>query len=110
MPNLKIYIDEIHYPQLRDGLAAALDDLRAILCARLEVTPEACQLAVLPVMAIPGQPELNAELHLMPRPTRTRERLQEVGTAIRDRLGAASGFGVAVRIAQLDPGTYLALK
>lgn len=110
MPNLKLYINESHYAHVRPVLSAFLPELRTNLCAWLEVVPEACQLAVLPVLALPDQPCINAELHLLPRASRTRERLERVGEQMRDTLVAVSGLSVAVRIAQLDSATYVALK
>ncbi|MTH33675.1 hypothetical protein GL279_03600 [Paracoccus limosus] len=110
MPNLKLYVDDSRYDEARAGLSALLPDLRQVLCEQLEVTPDACQLAVVPVLALPDQPGINAELHIMPRPSRTRERLEGVGETMRDMLAACSGLSVAVRIAQLDSATYVALK
>lgn len=110
MPNVKIYVDEAVYDSVRQGLGAMLPDLRAMLCDRLDVDPAACQFAVLPVLALPDQPRLNAELHVLPRPSRTRQRLGDVAEELRDRLAVGCGLSVAVRIATLDPATYVALK
>lgn len=110
MPNLKIYVDESRWPEARPGLAALLPELRALLCAALAVEPAACQLAVIPVLGLADQPAVNAELHLMPRPERTRAALTDVAERLRDRIGAATGLHAALRIAALDPETYLALK
>ncbi|MTE01950.1 hypothetical protein GIY56_16795 [Paracoccus sp. YIM 132242] len=110
MPNVKIYIDEACYQAVRPAVSDLLPDLRVILCEGLEVTPAACQFAVLPVLGLPDQPRINAELHVMPRPSRTRDRLEQVAGRMRDSLSRASGLTVAIRIAQLDAATYVALK
>lgn len=49
-------------------------------------------------------------MHLMPRPSRTRDRLEQVAAGMRDSLSRVSGMTVAVRIALLDAATYVALK
>ena len=110
MPNIKIYIDEACYDAVRPAVSGLLPELREMLCEGLEVAPAACQFAVLPVLALPDQPRINAELHLMPRPSRTRDRLEQVAAGLRDNLSRVSGLTVAVRIAQLDAATYVALK
>lgn len=110
MPNVKIYIDEACYDAVRPAVLDLLPDLRATLCQGLEVTPAACQFAVLPVLGLPDQPRINAEMHLMPRPSRTRDRLEQVAAGMRDSLSRVSGMTVAVRIALLDAATYVALK
>jgi len=110
MPNVKIFVDEVHYPTLRDNLAAALPDLRAMLCAALTVDLAACQFAVIPVLALPDQPALNAELHILPRTERTPRALRQAAQELSDRLRRVTGHHAAVRIATLDPVTYIALK
>lgn len=110
MPNVKIYVDETHFPAVRQGVAALLPGLRDMLCAELEVDVAACQFAVLPVLALPDQPRLNVELHVLPRASRSRAKLEAVAAELRGQLGQASGLSVAVRIATLDPVTYVALK
>ena len=110
MPNVKLFVDEARYPSVRQGLAALLPELRDMLCAALTVDHAACQFAVIPVLGLPDQPQINAELHLLPRTERTPEVLRAAAEALRDRLRAATGLHAAVRIAALDPGTYIALK
>lgn len=110
MPNVKIYVDETLYPECRDAIAAALRPLRALLCQELGVDPPACQFAVMPVMAMADLPRVNVELHILPRPDRTRDRVTEVCTALRQMLTAATGTHVAVRASMLDAATYVALK
>lgn len=92
MPNLKIFVDEALLPERRAALTQALGPIRALLCRELAVPPAACQLAVVPVIALPDQPPVNAELHILPRPERTRARVE------------------ALCAAALDPETYVALK
>ncbi len=110
MPNVKLFVDEARYPSVRQGLAALLPELRDMLCATLAVDHAACQFAVIPVMGLPDQPQINAELHLLPRSERTPQMLRAAAEALRDRLQAETGLHAAVRIAALDPGSYIALK
>lgn len=55
-------------------------------------------------------PRVNAELHILPRADRTRDRITEVAGELRVLLGKATGQHVAVRVALLDAATYVALK
>lgn len=110
MPNVKLYVDETRYPEVQRSLAAVLPELRDMLCAALSVDLAACQFAVIAVLGLPDQPQINAELHLLPRTERTPEVLRHAAQELRARLKAATGLHAAVRIAALDPGTYIALK
>ncbi|MEH6772302.1 MAG: hypothetical protein V7668_00110 [Cereibacter changlensis] len=110
MPNVKLYIDDSRYAEARPRISALLPGLRDMLCARLEVDRAACQLAVLPVLALPDQPGINAELHVLPRASRSRDRLEAVAAELRTLLAQDSGLTVAVRIVTLDAATYVALK
>lgn len=110
MPNVKIYVDDTLLPDGRAALIAALDPLRLMLCTGLNVPATACQFAVLPVIGISDQPAVNVELHLLPQPGRTRARLTEVAAQVQALLAAATAAHTAVRIAQLNPETYIALK
>lgn len=110
MPNVKIYVDETLLPTCRATLTAALPSLRAMLCASLNVPVPACQFAVLSVIAMPDLPRVNVEIHLMPHPDRTRESLTTLAARVRALIGTATASHIAVRIAPLDPQTYVALK
>lgn len=110
MPNVKIYVDEAIYPACRDGLRGALGPLLDMLRRDLAVDRPACQIAVIPVMALPGLPPVNVEMQVMPRPDRTRAVLLAVCGHLRDIVGAATGSHVAVRVTTLDPASYIALK
>jgi hypothetical protein len=110
MPNVKIFVDEVIYPSCRGRLPAALGPILDMLCHDLDVDRPACQLAVIPVLAMPGLPPVNVEIAIMPRPERTRAVLLGVSTKLREMLGAATGTHVAVRVTTLDPETYIALK
>ena len=110
MPNVKIFVDDSLYPALRAPLMATLGPLRELLCARLSVDPPACQFAVVPVGAMPDLPRINVEMLILPRADRTRALVLSVCEEVRAILRAASGTHVAVRAAQLDPETYIALK
>lgn len=110
MPNVKFYVDDRHFAQLRPALENAMPDLRAYLCATLNVGPAACQLAALPVCGLRDQPQINTELFLMPHEDRDRARLTAMGEGLRARLQAVADLPVAIRIHALDPETYIALK
>ncbi|MCX7288332.1 MAG: hypothetical protein NTW20_12470 [Rhodobacterales bacterium] len=110
MPNVKIYVDEGLYPACRERLVAALGPILDMLCADLAVDRPACQMAVMPVLAMPGLPPVNVELAIMPRPERTRVVLLGVCAKLRAMVGAATGGHVAIRVTTLDPETYIALK
>lgn len=109
MPNAKIYVDQTVWIR-RDEIVALLPRLRDLLCLRLSVGPAACQLAVLPVHGLPDQPLVNVELHVLPAPDRTRELLTSLAAAIQQLLAGVVAGKIAVRIATLDPETYVALK
>lgn len=110
MPNVKIFVDETLLPDCRAALVAALDPLRAMLCTRLNVAAAACQFAVVPVIAMPDQPGVNVEIHLMPHADRRRESLTALAAQVQAQVGAATASPTAVRIATLNPETYVALK
>lgn len=110
MPNIKIYVDETVYPDCRETLAATLLPMRDLLRRELQADLSAFQFAIIPVMAMADLPRVNAELMLLPRPDRTRDAVTRVGAALRDMLVAATGTHVAIRVAFLDPETYVALK
>src|SRR5689334_2330987 len=110
MPNLKIFVDETLYPECRDRLAAALGPIRSMLCDELKVEVPACQLALMPVLAMADLPRVNAEMQILPRPERTRDHMVAVSRRLQDMLSSATGAHVAVRVTSLDPQTYIALK
>jgi hypothetical protein len=110
MPNVKIYVGEVIYPSCRDRLQAALAPILDMLCHDLTVDRPACQIAVMPVLAMPDLPPVNVELQIMPRPDRTRAALLAVCAKLREMVGAATGTHVAIRVTTLDPETYIALK
>lgn len=72
--------------------------------------PAACQLAILPVLGLPDQPPVNLEAMILPHPDRSREKLLALSQTIREMLSPITDAHVAVRIAHLDPTTYVALK
>lgn len=110
MPNVKIFVDETLLPECRAALVSALPALRGLLCARLNVAVSACQFAVLSVIAMPEQPRVNVEIHLMPHADRSRESLTALAAQVQAQVGAATASPTAVRIATLNPETYVALK
>lgn len=110
MPNLKIYVDETIFEVSRASLHEALPRIRDFLCEAFQVTPSACQLAVIPVLGLSGQPELNIELLILPRIERTDAVIRAAAERLRDLLSTATGAHGAVRVAQLEPATYIALK
>lgn len=110
MPNIKIYVGDTVAAQSRQKLAQALQNLRDMVVRDLSVTPQACQLAIIEVTGMPGQPDVNVEMHLMPKADRTRDLLTEFAGKVRDLVADATGGHVAVRVMMLDPDTYIALK
>ncbi|RRH69348.1 hypothetical protein [Falsigemmobacter faecalis] len=110
MPNLKIYVERARYAAREDALSEQLPALRALLCDHLAVPPAACQIAVLPVLGLADQPELNAELFILPAPARDRSSIIALAAALRDQISTAAEAPAAVRISFLDAGTYVALK
>ncbi|MGA0542400.1 hypothetical protein [Neotabrizicola sp. VNH66] len=110
MPNVKFFVDEARYPAVQADLSALLPELRDMLCTGFGVDRAACQLAVIPVLGLPDQPAINAELHLLPKPDRTRATIESMAGRLRDRVAGVTGLHVAVRIATLDAATYVALK
>ncbi|NEX46644.1 hypothetical protein [Pseudotabrizicola algicola] len=110
MPNVKLYIDQSQYGAVGPQVEALLPDLREMLCTALSVGHAACQIAVIPVAGLHDQPQINAELHVLPRAERTPALLRQMALDLRTRLNAATGLEVAVRIASLDPETYITLK
>ena len=110
MPNMKIYADERMARALIDDPDALLGEIRALLCQALSVPAGACQLAVVPIRGLRDQPSINVELMILPRDDRTRELLTDLAAQVRNRLTDATGLQTAVRIAHLDPQTYVALK
>jgi hypothetical protein len=109
MPNVKIYVDEVIYPLCRGRLSSALSPILGMLCNDLTVDRPACQMAVIPVLAMPDLPPVNVELQIMPRPERTAV-LLTVCEKLREMVGAATGTHVAIRVTTLDPESYIALK
>ena len=110
MPNMKIFVDEAVFDDRKEALRAALVPLRESLCAELTVQPEACQIAVIPVMGIEGQAVANMELHYIARPERTPDQIRAACAVFHALIEGALGAAPEVRAAPLDPETYLALK
>lgn len=110
MPNLKIHVDDALWSAKADTLTALLGPIRDLLCRELDVGTAACQLAIIPVRGLDDQPLVAVEILILPRPVRTREMVTAVGEMLRDMLASATAVPVAVRIAFLDPETYIALK
>lgn len=110
MPNVKIYVDDAIYAACRNRLADALGPVLEMLCHDLTVDRPACQMAVIPVLAMPDLPPVNVEMQIMPRPERTRALLLAVCAKLREMVGDATGAHVAIRVTTLDPETYIALK
>lgn len=110
MPNLKLFLDTRHAATVEPLAPALMEGLRAQLCRTLSVPPAACQLAVVPVAGLPDQPAVNAELMVMPAAGRDRAAIQALAAEIRMTIAEATGLEAAVRIAFLDPQTYVVLK
>lgn len=110
MPNIKIYIDTKAHPKAEAAIAEILPQFRDLLCESLLVGPSACQMAILSVQALQDQPDVNVELMILPSPHRTRDVLEKLGKEIQSLLNGVTGLHIAVRVAQLDPASYVALK
>jgi hypothetical protein len=110
MPNLKIHADEATLAARGAALRAALPEIRALICAHLAVPPGACQLAVVPVWGLEGQPPVNAELSILPHPERTPERRRALAEALQAKIADATETQVALRLSLLDRETFIALK
>lgn len=111
MPNLKVYVESTVWAEHKTALVAALAPIRSMLCKELAVEVPACQLALIPTWGLDDQPLVSAEIFVLPRPERTRERLEEVCRDLRDLLSQAGGGArTAVRCNGLDPHAYFALK
>ena len=92
------------------ALSDSAAPLRSLVCSCLGVPEAACQLAILPAIGPPGQPDLNLEVAILPGPDRTRDRLGQVARELQKFLRGGTGRHAAVRFVQLDPETYVALK
>ncbi|MRX50382.1 hypothetical protein GI374_07965 [Paracoccus sp. S-4012] len=110
MPNVKLFVNETHFATAREPLRQALPAMREMLCARLQVDPAACQLAVIEASGPEDQPPVNAELMLLPATARTPETLRATGAELRAMVEKAAGLHAAVRFITLDPATYIAMK
>lgn len=110
MPNVKIYVEQALWHAAEPALIAVLEPMRALLCRELAVDVSACQLLLLPVRGLPDQRSLSVEMQILPRADRTRNRVAEVCTALRDLIADSTGQVAAIRVSALDPATYVALK
>lgn len=110
MPNVKLFVDGGLLADCGAALDAVMLPLRDLLCARLNVGPQAVHIVILPVRGLPDQPPVNLELHILPRPERTQALIKDLCAAIRDMVSAVTLRPTAVRCAMLDPVTYVALK
>lgn len=110
MPNVKLYIEAGLGTERLSSAQASLPRLRELLCRELNVDQSACQLAVVVVHGLQDQPLVNAEMLILPRAERTRERIIEVCAMVQSLLTDTIGFKTAVRSSMLDDATYIALK
>lgn len=110
MPILKAYVDRPVFEAREAELAAALAPIQAMFVETLEVPAEACHLAVLPVLGVPGQMPINAEFLYLAVEGRDRPVLTEACERLRDILAEAAGVPCIVRALPLDPATYVAVK
>ncbi|MGG7539819.1 hypothetical protein [Rhizobium sp. Nf11,1] len=110
MPNMKIHVDRSLPERAHRDIEAALGPLSMLLCERLNVDISACQFAVIQVFGMVNQPAVNVELSILPNVDRTRQKLMDLASEIQVLVAAAASSGVAVRISQLDPATYVAAK
>ena len=105
MPNVKIFAER----EVAGQVAPLMPRLCAVICDRLSVDRPAVQLALVEVTGLEGQPALNLEIALLPTEARTGAALRALAAELQAIL-AETGQRAAVRIATLDPATYVALK
>lgn len=110
MPILKVYVDKPVYEARKTELAAALAPIQKMFVDTLEVPVEACHLAVLPVLGLPGQMQLNAEFLYLAVEGRDRPVLTAACEKLRDILVKAAGVPCITRALPLDPAIYVAVK
>lgn len=110
MPNVKIYLDNRQWDHASSLLRGELPGLCQLVCGALDVDRSACHLTLMGVDAPGGQPPINVELAILPRADRTPESLRAVAARLRDHIADVTGLAAAIRIATLDPQTYVALK
>lgn len=110
MPNIKIYVDAARNGAAIDAVRNVFLPLRDMLCRELDVDVSACQFAVLEVYGLEDQPQVNAEILILPRSDRSRDRIFEICRRIQGILADATGLHVSVRSSMLDAETYIALK
>jgi hypothetical protein len=110
MANVKFFIDQAVMRDKDAVLDGVMAQMRALICDRLEVAPGACQFAALAVRSLPDQPPVNVELHILAKPDRTPEKLRALCLLLRDQVSDALSVKVAIRCAQLDAASYIAIK
>lgn len=110
MPNVKIYIDEHLFAAHKAVIVAALEPLRCLLCAELNVAPSACHIVIQSVTGLADQPLVSIEFQYLANPDRTPERIRSASVAFRDLLTGPLGCSPAIRATPIDPATYVALK
>ncbi len=108
MPNLKVYLDQNDQSWGLDE--TVLTRLRGALVDGLKVPTSACQLAVVPIQGLPGQPPANIELSVLSKPDRTPERLAELGQTLQDIVANAGPSRVAFRCTVMDRASYVVGK
>jgi len=110
MPLLKIHVEDDIWNERKEALVGALKPIRAMLCEIFLVDISACQLAIIPVFGVDDQAQVAAEMRIMPKPERTDALILDASRKLRKMLEDASGQKAVIRVTQLDPKTYLALK
>ena len=110
MPNVKIFVDSTEHRNCAGRLTEALPSIREMLCHDLRVDLSACQFAVIAVETMPDLPLVNVEISILRHPDRTRDHLLSVCHKLRDMVEEATRTHAAIRIASLDPDSYVALK
>ncbi len=110
MPLLKIFIDDTIPSAIRNDLTASLPEVRTLLCNLLQADPTACAFMIVPMLAYEGGTPVAAELNILPHPTRTQEVVRLAATALQNMLNDAAGMHTWVRVTQMDPDRYFALR
>ncbi|MBC2834608.1 hypothetical protein [Paragemmobacter straminiformis] len=110
MANVKFFIDAALMREKDAALDGLLAQTRALLCARLDIPEAACQFVAIGVRSLADQPAVNIEISLLPKPDRTAEKLRSLCEDARDIATRILSAHTAVRCAQLDAATYIAIK
>lgn len=110
MPLLKVYVDALLWSERGEVMRKSLTEIHSYLCETFKVDASVCQILVIPLHGLPNQPLIAAEIQFMSKSERTRELILSAGDQLRRMLGGDWSESVVIRITQLDPERYIAIK